>query len=60
MLVAHVTQGDLADAVGPVREVVVRVLHGLRDAGLVETGRHGIVIVDPERLVAEHGWNPSS
>lgn len=60
VLVARVTQSDLADAVGSVREVVVRVLRQLRDDGLIETGRDGIVIVDPERLVAEHGWNAGS
>lgn len=60
MLVARVTQSDLADAVGSVREVVVRVLRELRDDGLIETGRDGIVIVDSERLVAEHGWNAGS
>ena len=60
VLVAQVTQSDLADAVGSVREVVVRVLRQLRDDGLIETGRDGIVIIDPERLVAEHGWNAGS
>lgn len=60
VLVARVTQSDLADAVGSVREVVVRVLRQLRDEGLIETGRDGIVIIDPERLVAEHGWNAGS
>jgi CRP/FNR family transcriptional regulator, cyclic AMP receptor protein len=60
VLVAQVTQSDLADAVGSVREVVVRVLRQLRDDGLIETGRDGIVIIDPERLVAKHGWNAGS
>lgn len=60
VLVAQVTQSDLADAVGSVREVVVRVLRELRDDGLIETGRDGIIITDPERLVAEHGWNAGS
>lgn len=56
-LIAPVTQAELADAVGTSREVVVRILHDLREAELVETGRDGIVLADPERLVAEgrHG-----
>lgn len=48
--VARISQAELADAVGTSREVVVRVLHDLRVAGLVETGRNGIVILDAERL----------
>lgn len=52
-LVARVTQQELADAVGTVREVVVRTLRELRAAGLVQTRREGIFIVDPERLLAE-------
>lgn len=62
-------QQDLADAVGTVREVVVRTLRELRREGVLETGREGIVILDPERLAAETygglagttvtgGWNP--
>jgi CRP/FNR family transcriptional regulator len=59
LLVARVTQQDLADAVGTVREVVVRSLRELRHDRLIETGRAGIVITDPERLLAEvyPGWN---
>src|SRR5215208_475239 len=38
-LLAQVSQQDLADAAGTVREVVARVLRELRDAGLVETTR---------------------
>jgi CRP/FNR family transcriptional regulator, cyclic AMP receptor protein len=64
-----VGQQELADAVGTVREVVVRTLRELREKGLVQTGREGIVILDPERLAAEAyrgaagttitgGWNP--
>jgi CRP/FNR family transcriptional regulator, cyclic AMP receptor protein len=51
-LVARISQQDLADAVGSVREVIVRVLRELREAGVVETGRHGIVIRDAARLLA--------
>jgi CRP/FNR family transcriptional regulator, cyclic AMP receptor protein len=48
--VAKVTQQELADAVGTVREVVVRVLRSLREARIIETQRHQITILDPERL----------
>jgi len=59
-LVAHVSQQGLADAVGTVREVVVRVLRDLRRDGLVRTGRDGIVLLDPARLTHGQGWNPGS
>jgi CRP/FNR family cyclic AMP-dependent transcriptional regulator len=59
-LVAPVSQQQLADAVGTVREVVVRVLRDLRRAGVIRTGRDRIVIVDPARLSAEQDWNSSS
>lgn len=49
-LIAPLTQQELADAIGTVREVVVRVLRELREEGVVVTGRHGITIRDPERL----------
>jgi CRP/FNR family transcriptional regulator, cyclic AMP receptor protein len=52
-LVAAVGQQDLADAVGTVREVVVRALRELRQAGLLETRREGIVLLDPDRLLSE-------
>jgi CRP/FNR family transcriptional regulator len=52
-LVAHVSQQELADAVGSVREVVARALRDLRVAGIVATTADGIVIVDPTRLSAE-------
>jgi CRP/FNR family transcriptional regulator, cyclic AMP receptor protein len=52
-LVAAVSQQALAEAVGSVREVVVRALGELRRDGLIETGRVGIRIVDPDRLAAE-------
>jgi CRP/FNR family transcriptional regulator len=59
-LVVPVSQQQLADAAGTVREVVVRVLRELRAAGLVRTERDRIVIVDPGRLIAEQGWNSRS
>ena len=61
-LMAPITQQELADAVGTVREVVVRVLRELRDDGLVRTGRQGIEILDPERLsgIGSASWNEGS
>jgi CRP/FNR family transcriptional regulator len=49
-LLAPISQQELAEAVGTVREVVVRVLRELRSDGVVHTGRDGIAIRDPERL----------
>jgi CRP/FNR family transcriptional regulator, cyclic AMP receptor protein len=70
VLLAGIGQQELADAVGTVREVVVRALRQLREAGLIRTGRDGVVILDPERLAAEaypgsarvgdRGWNQGS
>jgi CRP/FNR family transcriptional regulator, cyclic AMP receptor protein len=54
-LVVMQNQQELADAVGTVREVVVRVLRQLRQEGIVRTGRDRIVIVDPARLALQHG-----
>ena len=62
-LVTLVSQQELADAVGTVREVVVRTLRELRQLGMIETGRRGIRILAAERLLAEaypdprRGWN---
>jgi CRP/FNR family transcriptional regulator, cyclic AMP receptor protein len=52
-LAAHVSQQELADAVGSVREVVARVLRDLRVAGIVATSADSIVIIDASRLYAE-------
>ena len=52
-LVAPVSQQALADAVGSVREVVVRVLHDLRSEGVIRTSREGIEILVPEALINE-------
>jgi CRP/FNR family transcriptional regulator len=54
-LVAHVSQQELADAAGSVREVVARALRDLRIAGIVATAADRIVILDPARLYAESG-----
>jgi CRP/FNR family transcriptional regulator len=59
-LVVRTTQQQLADAVGTVREVVVRALRELRQDGVVRTERDRIVILDPARLTHELGWNSGS
>jgi CRP/FNR family cyclic AMP-dependent transcriptional regulator len=52
-LVAHVSQQELADAAGSVREVVARALRDLRVAGIVDTSPDSVVILDAARLYAE-------
>lgn len=59
-LAVQITQQDLADAAGTVREVVVRALRQLRETGAVRTERDRIVILDPALLTMELGWNTSS
>ena len=54
-LVARVSQQELADAAGSVREVVARALRDLRVAGIVTTAVDSVVILDPARLYAESG-----
>lgn len=49
-------QQQIADAVGTVREVVVRVLRDFREAGLVRTTRHGTIITDPVGLEVQTWW----
>jgi len=56
-LVATLSQQELADAAASLRETVVRVLRELREEGLVQTGREGITLLDPERLEKEL-WIP--
>jgi len=51
----RVSQQELADAVGSVREVVARVLRELRVAGVIATAADRIVILDAARLYAESG-----
>ena len=58
-LAVRITQQDLAGAVGTVREVVVRTLRQLRDAGVVRTERDRIVLLDPAQLTEEVKWNTS-
>lgn len=50
---ATISQQELADAVGSVREVVVRSLRELREDGLVSTGNEGITLLNPVELSAE-------
>jgi hypothetical protein len=45
-----VSQQELADAAGSVREVVARALRELRMAGIVDTTADSVVILDPARL----------
>jgi CRP/FNR family transcriptional regulator len=56
-LVAHVSQQELADAVGSVREVVARVLREFRLAKLVATAADRVDILDPTGL-HDQTWNP--
>jgi CRP/FNR family transcriptional regulator, cyclic AMP receptor protein len=60
VLTVPVSQGELAEAVGSVREVVVRALRDLRESGVVSTHRDHIEILDPVRLSGELGgtWVP--
>jgi len=51
-----VSQQELAEAVGSVREVVARVLRDLRGAGLVATGPDGVHVLDPAGL-HDQTWN---
>jgi CRP-like cAMP-binding protein len=66
VLIVRISQQQLADAVGTVREVVVRELRGLREERVIETGSRSITIVDPGRLLADisdtvpPSWNPGS
>jgi CRP/FNR family transcriptional regulator, cyclic AMP receptor protein len=49
------TQQELAEAVGSVREVVVRTLRELRAEGIVQTDRRGIRVLEPGKLLMESG-----
>jgi CRP/FNR family transcriptional regulator len=51
--VAQLTQQQLADAIGSVREVVARTLRELRLAGLISVSRARITILDRPRLERE-------
>jgi CRP/FNR family transcriptional regulator, cyclic AMP receptor protein len=60
VLTVPVSQRELAEAVGSVREVVVRVLRDLRKSGVISTHRDHIDVLDPVRLSREQGgtWVP--
>lgn len=49
-LTPGLTQTELAGSVGASREAVARLLKGLRERGIVRTGRRGLVVVKPEVL----------
>jgi len=55
-LVARVSQQELADLAGSVREVVSRALRDLRGEGIVRVTRGGITVLDASRL-AERAWS---
>jgi CRP/FNR family transcriptional regulator len=55
-LIANLSQQDLADSVGSVREVVARVLRDFRLAGIVATSPDSVVILEPLKLHDE-AWN---
>ena len=48
----RLTHEQLADLVGTTRETTTKLLGELRDAGLVQLRRGGIVVLDPRRLRA--------
>jgi CRP/FNR family cyclic AMP-dependent transcriptional regulator len=50
-MVAPITQQQLANAIGSVREVVARTLHDLRSDGLVSVSRARIAILDRDGLM---------
>jgi CRP/FNR family transcriptional regulator, cyclic AMP receptor protein len=58
-LVANVSQQELADAVGSVREVVARALRDLRVAGIVATSADSVLIIDAARLFDE-SWGSTA
>jgi CRP-like cAMP-binding protein len=55
VLAVPVSQRQLAESVGTVREVVVRVLRDLREAGVIRTHPDHIDILDPIRLSQQQG-----
>ncbi|MBR0165194.1 MAG: Crp/Fnr family transcriptional regulator [Lachnospiraceae bacterium] len=48
----HISHEELAEQVGTTREAVTRNVNILKDAGLVQTGRGKIRIIDPDALQA--------
>ena len=60
LLVAQVSQQELADAVASVREVVARALRELRVAGIVATSPDSVLILDAARLHDESWGSPTA
>ena len=58
-LVACVSQQELADAAGTVREVVARILRDFRVAGIVATSSDSVLILDAARLHGE-SWDQAA
>ncbi len=54
--VIRMSQQQIADQIGSVREVVARVLRQLRDEGLVRTGASGIRLLDLPGLARQIEW----
>jgi CRP/FNR family transcriptional regulator, cyclic AMP receptor protein len=52
-LVARTSQDELAGAIGTVREIVVRILHDMRNEDLVRTSRGRVELLDARRLDSE-------
>lgn len=46
----HFSQSDLADHTGATREAVAKILAAWKKAGIVETGRGKIIVLDPDGL----------
>lgn len=53
--IAPITQQELADGIGTIREVAARALRDLRREGIVATAAGSIEILDPARLAASLG-----
>lgn len=58
-LEARISQQELADSVGSVREVVARALREMRELAIVSTSTDRVVILDPARLHEEY-WGSGS
>jgi CRP/FNR family cyclic AMP-dependent transcriptional regulator len=50
MPLVEVTEQQLAEGVGSIRESIGRAIADLRSAGLVATTRHGVLVIDRSRL----------
>ena len=50
--VVHISHEELAEQTGTTREAVTRNLNILKDAGLIQTGRSKIKVLDPQALKA--------